>query len=67
MNPRYQDPPPTEPRAGASPQGTWVRLFQPPAEGRLEIGFQGLDAGDHVHVKPVHTDAERGFNDVVRD
>jgi hypothetical protein len=48
-------------------KGTWVRLFQPPAEGRLERGFQGLDVGDRVHVKLVHTDIERGFIDFVRD
>jgi exoribonuclease-2 len=52
---------------GASPKGTWVRLFQPPTEGRLERGFQGLDVGNHVHVKLVHTDVERGFIDFVRD
>jgi hypothetical protein len=48
-------------------KGTWVRLFQPPAKGRLERGFQGLDVGDHVHVKLIHTDVERGFIDFVRD
>jgi len=52
---------------GASPKGTWVRLFQPPAEGRLERGFQGLDVGDRIHVKLVHTDVARGFIDFVRD
>ena len=52
---------------GASPKGTWVRIFQPPVEGKLERGFQGLDVGDHVHVKLVHTDVERGFIDFVRD
>jgi exoribonuclease-2 len=52
---------------GASDKGTWVRLFQPPTEGRLERGFQGLDVGDHVRVKLVHTDVERGFIDFVRD
>jgi exoribonuclease-2 len=52
---------------GASPKGTWVRLFQPPVEGRLERGFQGLDVGDHVQVKLVRTDVERGFIDFVRD
>ena len=52
---------------GASDKGTWVRLFHPPTEGRLERGFQGLDVGDHVGVKLVHTDVERGFIDFVRD
>jgi VacB/RNase II family 3'-5' exoribonuclease len=52
---------------GASPKGTWVRIFQPPVEGRLEQGFQGLDVGDHIRVKLVHTDVERGFIDFVRD
>ncbi len=51
---------------GASPKGTWVRIFQPPIEGKLAQGFQGLDVGDRVHVKLVHTDVERGFIDFVR-
>ena len=51
---------------GASPKGTWVRIFQPPAEGRLARGFQGLDVGDSVHVRLVDTDVERGFIDFVR-
>ena len=52
---------------GASDKGTWVRLFRPPTEGRLERGFQGLDVGDHVHVKLIHTDVEHGFIDFARD
>jgi len=52
---------------GASAKGTWVRLLQPPAEGRLERGFQGLDVGDHVRVKLIDTDVERGFIDFARD
>ena len=51
---------------GASPKGTWVRLSQPPVEGRLERGFQGLDVGDHVRVKLAQADIERGFIDFVR-
>src|SRR5207245_11619177 len=43
---------------GASPKGTWVRLFQPPTEGRLERGFQGLDGGDRLRVKLVDPDVE---------
>jgi exoribonuclease-2 len=52
---------------GASEKGTWVRLLQPPIEGRLERGFQGLDVGEQVHVKLIHTDVERGFIDFARD
>jgi VacB/RNase II family 3'-5' exoribonuclease len=48
---------------GASAKGTWVRLFRPPVEGRVVRGFQGLDVGDRVMVKLVHTDVERGFVD----
>ncbi len=52
---------------GASAKGTWVRLVQPPIEGRLERGFEGLDVGDHARVKLVQTDVERGFIDFARD
>jgi exoribonuclease-2 len=52
---------------GASDKGTWVRLLQPPIEGRLERGFQGLDVGKRVRVKLIHTDVERGFIDFARD
>ena len=30
---------------GASNKGTWVRLRQPPVEGRIERGQEGLDVG----------------------
>ena len=52
---------------GAADKGMWVRLFQPPTKGRLERGFEGLDVGDHVRVKLIHTDVERGFIDFTRD
>jgi exoribonuclease-2 len=51
---------------GASPKGTWVRIFDPPAEGRLVRGTQGVDVGDRVVVRLVHTDVERGFIDFER-
>jgi ribonuclease R len=51
---------------GASPQGTWVRIAQPLAEGRVVKGFEGLDVGDKTRVQLTHTDVQRGFIDFAR-
>ena len=51
---------------GAADKGTWVRISHPLAEGRLVQGFQGLDVGDQVRVKLLHTDVQRGFIDFAR-
>ena len=51
---------------GASSKGTWVRITEPVAEGRVIRGFEGLDVGDHVRVELVQTDAARGFIDFAR-
>ncbi len=51
---------------GASGKGTWVRIVQPPVEGKLVRGSEGLDVGDRVQVELAHTDVERGFIDFVR-
>jgi exoribonuclease-2 len=48
---------------GASEKGTYVRIFQPPVEGRLASGLAGVSVGDKVRVQLVHTDVERGFID----
>jgi len=51
---------------GAGPKGTWVRLRGMPIEGRLEHGAEGLDVGDRLRARLIHTDAERGFIDFAR-
>ena len=51
---------------GASDKGTWVRILRPAAEGKVVLGFEGLDVGDRVRVELVHTDVERGFVDFSR-
>ena len=51
---------------GASEKGTWVRLLQPPVEGRLESGFEGMDVGRQLRVQLVSTDVERGYIDFKR-
>jgi exoribonuclease-2 len=51
---------------GASAKGTWVRIVQPAAEGKVVRGAQGLDVGDPVRVELLQTDVERGFVDFAR-
>jgi exoribonuclease-2 len=51
---------------GASPKGTWARIFRPPAEGKIVEGFGGLRVGDKVRLKLVSTDVERGYVDFLR-
>jgi len=50
---------------GVTDAGTWVRIAQPLAEGRLAKGGAGLDVGDELSVRLVHTDIQRGFIDFV--
>ncbi len=51
---------------GASDKGTWVRILNPPVEGKLVSGFQGAKVGQRMHVQLTHTNAERGFIDFRR-
>jgi len=51
---------------GASEKGTWVRLLQPPAEGKLVAGHEGVDVGDQIKVQLTGLNIERGFIDFVR-
>jgi len=48
---------------GVSDKGTWVRISGPTTEGRVVKGFEGLDVGDRVTVRLLHTDVDRGFID----
>jgi VacB/RNase II family 3'-5' exoribonuclease len=51
---------------GAALKGTWARLLNPPVEGRVVHGFEGIDVGQRIRVQLVHTDVEQGFIDFKR-
>jgi len=51
---------------GASEKGTWVRISEPIAEGKVVRGAAGLDVGDRVRVELVDVNPERGFIDFAR-
>lgn len=48
---------------GSSEKGVYVRVFNPPIEGRIVKGEQGLEVGDTVSVTLLHTDPQRAFID----
>lgn len=50
---------------GIGPEGTWVRIFEPPAEGRLKGPLQLLKIGQLIRIRLVSTSIERGFIDFV--
>lgn len=52
---------------GAKQKGVWVRIFQPPVEGRVVAGGSKLEVGDRVRVKLVEADVLRGYIDFVLD
>lgn len=51
---------------GASEKGTYVRLIDPPAEGRVMQGEQGLRVGQRVRVRLTATNPYKGFIDFER-
>jgi VacB/RNase II family 3'-5' exoribonuclease len=51
---------------GVTPNGTFVRLLEPHAEGLLAEGQEGVDVGDRLRVKLVSTNVARGFIDFAR-
>ncbi len=52
---------------GVTPKGVFVRIVDPPVEGRVMQGEQGLDVGDRVRVTLIGADPNRGFIDFRRD
>ncbi len=48
---------------GASPKGTYVRLFHPPVEGKVIRGEASMRVGGKVRVRLVSMDIEKGFID----
>lgn len=48
---------------GASEKGTYVRLIDPPVEGKVISGEQGLQIGQRVRVRLMATDPCMGFID----
>lgn len=51
---------------GVTPKGVFVRISNPPAEGLLARGQQGVDVGDQLRVKLLNTDPRRGYLDFGR-
>jgi len=52
---------------GVTPKGVFVRVLDPPVEGRLMRGEEGLDVGDRLPVKLLAADPQRGFIDFGRN
>ena len=48
---------------GANDKGTFVRVFNPPVEGKIVRGFEGLDVGDTTTVTLAQTDPVHAFID----
>jgi exoribonuclease R len=51
---------------GVTPKGVFVRVLNPPVEGRLMRGETGVDVGDQLRVTLLSTDPERGYIDFGR-
>ena len=51
---------------GNTPKGVFVRVLNPPVEGRIVHGEHGIDVGDRVRVKLINTDPQRGYIDFAR-
>jgi exoribonuclease-2 len=51
---------------GVKPKGVFVRVTNPPLEGRLLEGEEGCDVGDPIQVRLRGVDVPRGFIDFTR-
>ncbi|MEO7971352.1 MAG: RNB domain-containing ribonuclease [bacterium] len=51
---------------GESEKGTYARIINPPVDGRVVRGEQGLRVGEKTRVRLLSTDPERGFIDFAR-
>jgi exoribonuclease R len=51
---------------GVSDKGTFVRVLDPPMEGRLMQGIEDIDVGDKLEVRLTRTDPARGFIDFAK-
>lgn len=51
---------------GAAGKGTWVRLLEPPIEGKVKKGYESLAVGQKIRVRLIYTDVEHGFIDFER-
>ncbi len=51
---------------GVTPKGVFVRVLNPPVEGRLVRGEAGIDVGDQIRVTLLSTDPEHGYIDFAR-
>ncbi len=49
--------------SGASPKGTWIRLFHPHVEGKLVKGYRGLKVGQKLKARLIQINVEQGFID----
>ena len=49
--------------SGASPKGTWIRLFHPHVEGKLVKGYRGLKVGQKLNARLIKINVEEGFID----
>ena len=51
---------------GVTPKGVFVRVLDPPVEGRLMHGESGVDVGDRLRVTLLRADPQLGFIDFGR-